>query len=100
MLLLLHPALSLNRCADSFVDTPPLVLLGSECSGFDSGSKCLEERVKIGQSLVDGNGYMWGHDLASGQGTWKVQECHCQSSVRPGGELTLHALFAFVLHVL
>lgn len=41
-----------------------------------------------------------GHDLASGQGTRKVQRCHCQSCVTPRGELTLDALFALVLHVL
>lgn len=44
-------------CADSFVDTPPLVVLRSECSGFvvkgDLGSKCLEERLKTGQFLAD-----------------------------------------------
>lgn len=75
-------------CADSFVDTPPLVVVESECSGFVVSGGC------------HAHGYMWGHDLASGQGTWKVQRCHCQSSVMPAGELTLDTLFALVLHVL
>lgn len=33
---------------------------------------------------------MWGQDVASGQGSGKVQRCHCESCVMPRGGLTHH----------
>lgn len=52
--------------------------------------------------LLDCHGHssVWSHDLANGQGSRKVQRCHCGISVMPGGELTLNPSSALVLHVL